>query len=388
MVRGPVSLGVVGIITLLMFGLVVGGPGLYARFLPESAVAWLEDFSLEDMASLTGGGGSDSGEPIEHLRDSGDGWRPSDRIAAMTGNRAVFIKDVVSGRRKRGAAGQSPAAVEVVQPVTGCTVTPPAAGSLLGHVNGDSSSRARVELSTYGDAELAEAVAKFARTYRKSGAKIVSGIGEVRFDAFDVVVTEVAQPVYLVLQAGGQMRLWNLHLAPGARLERVVLLGGDQAGVANLPEGVPVEVMRNAEMAACGLPRPAYPLNPGHMLYQSLAAGHLTPEEAQETLDLMAAQMQAYEEWFRQSFGQGAAETMAGDWYEGGIAVVGPVPAEAAGRARWNKLDGATARITADTYVEYAGLAEQGTDFKARVMAVATAFAWGDLKNIRQGVEF
>ena len=50
------------------------------------------------------------------------------------------------------------------------------------------------------------------------------------YQSYDVAVTEVSAPVYLVLQTGPGNRIWNIHAAPGVRIERVVLLGGDQVG--------------------------------------------------------------------------------------------------------------------------------------------------------------
>ena len=83
--------------------------------------------------------------------------------------------------------------------------------------------------------------------------------------------------------------LWNIHLAPGAQVERVVLLGGEQAGVTNLDPAVPVDVLRNGNLGACGVPLPVYPLNAGHMLFQSLEAGILDADEAEETLGKIKA---------------------------------------------------------------------------------------------------
>lgn len=392
MVRGPVSMAIVGLISLMMFGLVFGGPRVLDRVLPESALAWIEE---NDSLGLFGDGtdmvsftteASNGDDPASHLHDGKDGWRASDKVAAMPGNSAVFLRDVMSGRRK--SRGASPAAVEVIRPMTGCSFTPPTAGAFVGHVSAWGSNNMALGLSTYGDAELAAAVRGFGKVYRETGLRQVPGLSGLTFDAFDVAVTETGKPVYLVLQGRGGNRLWALHLAPGAQLERVVLLGGNQAGVAHLPDGVPVEVMREDEMAACGLPGPAYPLNPGALLFQSLEAGVLDQEEASATLAMIDAKVQDYDRWFRSAFGVSALETMAGNWDGGSVAVAGPLPATPEARAVWHPLTQAQAWITADTYVEYDALTEQGVDFRARVLAIAESFAWGDLKNLRQGVEF
>lgn len=375
-------MAIVGAISLVMVALVMGGPKVFENVLPEDAVAWLNDFGMG--GTMSGDSAARSDNPQDHLRDTSDGWKPSAKIAAMPGNRAVFVKEVISGR-STSIEGDSPAAVVALNPVQDCRITPPSEGAFVGHVSAGSATGVTLGVSTYGDAELAAAVQQFAKYYRATGLRRVEGQRTSAFDAFDVAVTETARPVYLVLQTTDQLRLWNIHLAPGARIERVVLLGGREAGVANLPAGVPVEVLRSAEISACGLPRPFYPLNPGALLFQSMEAGTLKPEDGQATLDRIAAAGQAYDAWFRATFGVGADETMAGNWGGGTIAVAGPKPASDDGRAVWQPITGSTAQITLGQYLEYAALADEGADFAARVIAIATAYAWGDLENLTVG---
>ncbi|MEZ5686406.1 MAG: hypothetical protein R3D78_11190 [Paracoccaceae bacterium] len=46
-----------------------------------------------------------------------------------------------------------------------------------------------------------------------------------------MAISETAWPVHLLLQGNGTRRLWNLHLAEGAQLSGVTLLGrGRRAG--------------------------------------------------------------------------------------------------------------------------------------------------------------
>ncbi len=387
---------IVGFITLFMFALVGFGPRFLEKILPESTLVWIEDndgfgglLSMSGTVDMADGGGTkgDPKDPYSHLRDTGDGWQGSARIAALPGNQPVFVADVLDGRRAE-ARNVAPQTVGVLQPVTDCRFTPPQAGSFVAHIGALGNPPYTMALSTYGDAELAKAVRQFAKIYRKSGRKQVHGLSDLSFTDFDVIVTETQRPVYLVLESPHDMRLWNILLAPGARIERVVLIGGRQAGVANLDPAVPVEVMRNAELQACGVPDAQYPLNPGHMLFQSLEAGIMSQDEADESLGRIATRVAAYERWFHESFGVSASDTLAGNWKGGTVAVAGPVPTDPAARAVWHPVKDGPALITTDAYVEYPALKAEGADFASRVVAIATAFAWGDLKNIKQGVEF
>jgi hypothetical protein len=383
-------MAIIGFISLVMLALVFRGPQVFEGILPESAMAFLDDMSLGGVVQMGGGNtqATSGDDPMSQLRDSTDGWKSSDKIAALPGNRAVFVSDVVSGRRVNAIKGTAPASVDRLEPLAGCAFTPPTADAFVGHVSSWGDPKTTLALATYNDTDLANAVRQFAKIYRKAGIKQIQGLKQLKFSAFDVVVTETEKPVYLVLQGSNRMWLWNIQLAPGARLERIVLLGGTQAGVVNIDPAVPVEVLRDAEAVACNFPGAVYPLNPGHMLFQSLQAGHLDPAEAEETLGKIAASNAAYDAWFRRSFGVSANETMAGNWYGGSIAVVGPVLGDGQERVVWQPVKNGRARITFDTYVDYPALAAEGADFTSRVVAIATSFAWGDLKNLKQEVNF
>ena len=401
MVRGPISMVVVGVIGMAFVALVFGGPQVFARFLPDSALAWVEanaEVFGADISSL--GGGRESGrgsdgtsapDPMAELFDGRFAWRASEKIAALAGNKAAFVRDVIYGRRV-AIGGDSPASVSVVAPMQGCTFTRRSADSYLGHVLASGGEGLHLGIITYDDSDLAGTVQQLARDARKGRFLKVDVPSELAYRSFDVAVTETAKPVYLVLQTSGANRMWNIHLAPGARLERAILLGGAQVGVANLPEGVPVEIMRDAEAAACGIPPAAYPLNPRHVLLRSIEPqpegwdakeeGLIDPEEARATLREIGQQMLAWNGWFYDAFQASPESTMAGNWEGNTIAVAGPVPASADGRAVWNPIDGASAFVTSDTYLDFGPKKEGVADFKARARAIADSFAWGDLKNL------
>jgi hypothetical protein len=207
------------------------------------------------------------------------------------------------------------------------------------------------------------------------------------YHSYDVVVTEVSAPVYLVLQTGPGNRIWNIHAAPGARIERVVLLGGDQAGVANLDPVVPVEVILDDGLAACGI-RPALPLNAGHALLMAAAAGDTAAVASATTRETAE---QAYSQWFLDTFGVPAVSSRAG-FDRGTMSLVGPIPGgeglELVPKAVFGGIEGSKIRTTQGTFFEIPGQVPAGEDFAARVRAIATAFAFGDLANLRQGVDF
>jgi hypothetical protein len=324
----------------------------------------------------------------DFLNDGPDGLVAEGPIAAMAGNVPVFIRDVITGYSTR-VAKDVPAEITTIRPIMGCLLTPPLKGSAVGHVVAGQSDL-RLGLLTYDDTDLATAVQAFVDAYRQADPDSTVEVtvpDHLAYQSYDVVVTDVSAPVYLVLQTGPGNRIWNIHAAPGVRIERVVLLGGDQAGVANLDPVVPVEVLVDAELEACGI-RPALPLNTGHATQQAAATGDAGAVASTARLE---EDSQAYGQWFLDSFGVPAAASRAG-FDHGTISLVGPVPGgegpDLIPKAVFAGIAGAKIRTTQGVFFEIAGQVPPGEDFAARVSAIATAFAFGDLSNLRQGAEF
>ena len=384
MIRGPISLVIVGAIMLGGTMLVTLGPRAFEGILPEPVLAALEGGMM--VGTIDGMGGQAEGDtPEDFLRDGPDGLTARGPIAAMTGNRPVFIKDVISGYKTR-VGSDVPAEITMIRPISGCRLTPPLDGTLVGHaISGETD--LTLPMLTYNDANLAGAVQGFVDGYREFGSTKVTYPSGLAYDAYDVAVTETGAPVYLVLENSVRNRIWNIHVAPGVQIERVVLLGGTHAGVANLDPVVPVEVLPGEALAACGI-APAYPLNPGHRFFEVLKDGPGSyKEEAEKTYVLMQDRIAAYNTWFRDSFGVMADETRAG--FAGStLSVIGPQPGEADPKAAYAAIQGSRIRMTQDIYFEIDGQVAEGEDFAGRVKAIATAFAFGDLTTLRQGVSF
>lgn len=381
MVRAAIRTLVFGVVLLAALAYVMLRPRTFESILPEAAIAFLEGLSLPGMDRLPGVTGQ---TPADYLEDGASGLLARGPIAAGPGNEPVFTRDAIAGYATRIAAGV-PSEITTIRPILGCRLTPPQPGTVVGHVVAGASGVATA-LATYNDSHLAAGVQAFVDHYRRTGAPDPRPKPAPVYEAYDVAVTETSAPVYLVLESGPGNRLWNIHLADGARIERVVLLGADQAGVANLDPVVPVEVLLAGGLRDCGI-EPAYVLNPGHGLYAELAAGGLPVAEAERRLAAMLEAAVRYDIWFNDSFGVKAGESRVG-YDTGTISVIGPVPGDSGPKAVAAPIRGAKVRMTRDSYLEIAGQVPEGEDFAARVRAIATAFAFGDLSNLRQGAQF
>jgi hypothetical protein len=383
MIRRLISLLIVGPIILFLAVLLWLGPRAFEAYLPAAAVVAMERGVAAVKGSATGPGSGTA--PEDFLLDGEDGLTAAGPIAALPGNRPAFITDVISGYAP-SPASDIPAEITTIRPITGCRLTPPMPGAVVGHVTARGDGMA-LGLATYNDAALADGVERFVDAYRETGTMPAVTASEGTYQAYDVAVTETRAPVYLVLQTAGGYRMWNIHLAEGARVERVVLLGGNQTGVANLDPVVPVEILPAAALTECGVV-PALALNPGHRLFKERTEAVTTGATgAAETLAAHERASAAYNTWFRDSFGVLAEGTQAG-FVGGTISVVGPVPGAAEPKAVFAPIQGARIRMTHDKYLEIQGQVPVAESFAGRVTAIATTFAFGDLTYLRQGVGF
>lgn len=184
-----------------------------------------------------------------------------------------------------------------------------------------------------------------------------------RFSAMEIVVTETAQPVHLVLQSAGGRILWNLSMAPGVEIAGVTLLGGAMSALANLPDGVPVEVMDADALARCDIV-PARRLTRSDPLFVAVEAGDTSVAEARATLAAHAESVEAWNAWFAGVFGVRDDATRIGQDVAAIAALVGPVPATPEERVGYHGFRGRLAWITpaAETILD----SEESADARLR----------------------
>jgi hypothetical protein len=380
--RNAIGVAVVGLGGLALGALYLGGPAAVQAVLPEAVAAPVVAvvFAQGDDSPVSGDGST----PGDYLLDGPDGLAAQGQMIAAASTGAVFVRDVVDGYRL-ASPKDLPAEITTIRPILGCRLTPPLEGSRIGHVTAGAGG-APTALATYTDVDLASAVQAFVDAYRALDEGEPPLPQAPPFVAQDVVITDIAAPVYLVLSARGGDRLWNLHLAPGVRVERVILLGSSQVGVANLDPLIPVEVILDDGLATCGLD-PSYPASAGTRINLGPDEGGLPAAEASRARDNRARAIAAYDTWFRDSFGVTASASRIG-FDLGSVALVGPVPGEGQPKAEHATLAGAKVRITQDQFFEVSGQGPASESFPLRVRAIATSFAFGDLGYLRQGVRF
>lgn len=315
---------------------------------------------------------------LGHVTLTGDRWEGDETVLAGETGLPVFQTQVFA------APGQSTVADlpgEIVRfaPLADCTALVPAApGERVVLVRGEPLPFAG--LMAANASALRTAVQEHLADLRspRGPAKTpdLATLKGLSYRAYQVAVTQTGQPVHLVLEGdAGQPRLWNLHLAPAARLARVTLLGGDKDGLAHLPEGVPVQLAPRALLAGCGA-TPAYPLAPSSHVHGNFTNGEISAETYHAKLAAAEAAYQPWAHWFAARFGAEPLEIMVGFDIGAGV-VIGPVPAGPAGvdaRLAFAPLAGARVALPEGAQVLPAGR-EAAAVFQAQIEAKAREIA-------------
>ncbi len=179
----------------------------------------------------------------------------SSKVAIAADNRVHWFTALAS-ETHLSAATAIPAQVSRMTPERRCDFTPPAEGSLVSVVN---LSGSPVETTIFPTTEklIADNVE---RLIDRSGDKMLMILGKTAlvdpFEMVNLILTETSAPLHLVLSAKKQV-IWNFVPAEGVKISHVTLLGQQEFGVVNLPEGVSITAHDGKMLKKCDI-APAY----------------------------------------------------------------------------------------------------------------------------------
>lgn len=300
-------------------------------------------------------------------------------VAAHDRSAAVFIGDAISGWRPADD-DEVVARVQMLREPTDCTMPVPAAGARVVNLAVEHPST-KSGLYSFTEADLLESVETwFDRIrYTEETPRVPGPASSHEYRVHDIAVTETAAPLHLVVQNLAPSNvLYNIHLAPGAVLSGVSMLGGDANAVAGLAAGVPVAVMTRKTLAACGVTmRDAVR---GEAGIEAMIRDHKlrTEEEIAAARTELAAAVAAYDAWFRAQFGVPAKEARIGLSFAE-VSLIGPVPADpSTGAPVYLPITGANVLAQAQDYFKVEGLHAWPEAYRAEVTRMGALLAGGD----------
>ncbi|MDV7142799.1 hypothetical protein R3X27_08895 [Tropicimonas sp. TH_r6] len=312
------------------------------------------------LAAELAAAGRDLSDPGAYLVAMKEGVSVAGPVAATEHGAPAFIEAVVAGYARPDPA-ELPGRVGEIAATDGCAPARPASGSRIAHVE-SGLPVASVSFHAWRADELDPAVADRVETVSLETGGVLDFLAELagtggaapeptdpwRYRLMDVAISEAAAPVHLVLEAGSERVLWNIHSSAGVELSGVTLLGGTLPAIANLPNAVPVDILDATALAECGLVQ-AHAPRANDPIFDLVATGRLPVETARGQLQARAETAAAWDAWFTAQFGIGADALRIGHAQGGQLALVGPIPAQPLLRVPYRGLAGAQVAVLAGT---------------------------------------
>ncbi len=218
-----------------------------------------------------------------------------------------------------------------------CRLPVPDAGTKLYHVHLD---RSGWETSLYNikRRDVAKRLADAMSDVRAGETPKVhpprSGVG---MGLVDVVVTDTKQPVQLVL-ANHSETIWNIQLASGVKLSSVTVLSREAAGVANLPDNVPLSIPDGKALGKCGI----VPARKPHTRWAVM--NRKSNNYNKDSARIWRKRYAKYDNWFKRQFGASASQNYVSA-SRGSHVLVGPMPASLDDRFPYRPLEGSVVKL-------------------------------------------
>ncbi len=153
----------------------------------------------------------------------------------------------------------------------------------------------------------------------------------------DVIVTDTQQPLHLVL-ANDSETVWNIQLAKGVKLSSVTVLSRSAAGVANLPNDVPLKILDGKALGKCGITLARKP----HRRWSAM--NRKSNSYNKDSIRVWRKRYNKYNAWFKRQFGVSASENYIAA-SRGSHVLIGPMPATLESRFPYKPLEDSVVKV-------------------------------------------
>ena len=329
------------------------------------------------LTACSDDGNPPNGNPAASLKQEMRGYEAPIGVMIGLNETPYWVQSALAGYHATDVELDVPAGFEYLEPNGSCSFALPNKDEKLAKVQVDGSLM-KGPVFVASDAEIGDATKKYIANVRRLGedAPVPVNQGDGQLGVVDVVVTETSKPVYLVISYD-LPTLFNIHLADGARLSRIALIGSGTGGIANVDKSVPIRSLTGRAMAGCNVTPLRAPAD--HWLF---IRNVKEDSSLQGQLDKNIAEARAYSIWYRSNFGTGNEPDAVGSSTASHV-LVGPLPESLDKRVTYRPLAEATIRLTRNELV-YGGPEEE---FMARkkelITEAATKLAGGDLGTLK-----
>lgn len=339
--------------------------------------------SLKPMAPNGGKPKGDPADPNSFLAGSNGNYTATGPIASTEHRTAAFVGKVLDRHNPNGSK-QPPAEGEVLAARDRCSFSRPASGSRVAYIRASGHSMSTGVYATTSE-DVTDAARKIIDTYKSIGDRYLQlRPGRYELDGFDVAVSDTDYPVHLVLEAETPT-VWNVHMAPGARVTGVsILRGGTTSAIAGLPEDTRVEVIHTPVLDECRKSNSAFQARDNAELRRQADEAFDAGDYAlYERLKARPKHL-AYNNWFRSQFGVYHNDIKIG-YRKAKVALVGPMPTGKESLVPFTPLESKAVRIFTTKRVHLMEESAFKEMFRDEAFAMADSVAGGSLSNINRG---
>lgn len=269
----------------------------------------------------------------------------------------------------------TPAAIRTIPLASSCSLARPAPGSILASVVTDhgNGTTAFYAMDAKDVDEMGKRLADLVRGNRTPALMLAKPDGFL--SRIDVVVTETAKPVHLVL-ASRSGALWNVLTAPGAHLSAVTLISQTtETAVANIAPDVPVSALVGDMAKSCG----AIPANEPMQAYPGLRMQIHKAAYPEKELAKMSAAWGSYSSFFLRTYGVSADTVSIGTEALYHVAI-GPAPERSEDRVAYKGFKGATIQVTPAALTFYGRFGDYTKARRATAIKTASRLTGGNFQ--------
>ncbi len=270
--------------------------------------------------------------------------------------------------------GDLPAKIEDLQSLGSCTFEAPRPEEILAKVQVDGSAM-KSPVYAVSRQEMGERTKTYLVNLKAGNDIVPFNASDDRMGIVDVVVTEKAKPVYLVI-AYTSPTIFNIQLVEGARISRIALVGLGAAGIANAHPAVQIQSLAGRAMQSCNILPAREPAD--HWLFVQDAKKDSSLKDA---LEWNFSMYRDFSAWQRKNFGSSSGDDSVGAMTASHV-LVGPMPQTREARATFKPLEGATLLLSKNNHIFVGEEAAYKKKYTQVIVDAATKMAGGDVSEL------
>ncbi len=321
------------------------------------------------------------GDPANSVSQGRFGLKVAGNVAIDADLQPRFMQFLVSGYQ--GVPAKTAKRVDIIPEMKSCNFIPPEAGAkivfITAHETDNNDRDSGSNIHTFSEADIKNAAETFIKDWREIGREPRVSIGPYRsgLGVSNIVITETEAPVHLVLGSRSKV-IYNLVVAPDARVSAISLIAADDSGLANVPKGAQISYIGPGLARSCNAIPHVRPTP--HWQISRLAQRETNSREALNNLTALYSRFDTY---FRNNFNQASEKHfISGERITHFL--IGPPPSDLSKRVPFKSIAESTVLITRPENIITGNREDFRKALAEKVRPVAERMASGSLASLNR----